>query len=138
MTRIINHTSVYNQFMLYAFKQFWLKELDFSGKTGRREFWLAVLANSIIMVAIIALVVISLFVVSPMLNQFSMFTISMLVAFCIVELLPSIALIIRRMHDIGKSGYYIWVLFIPVVGFIWYLWLVTRPTNYYKTKTLAK
>lgn len=123
--------------MLYAFKQFWVKELDFSGATDRREFWFGVLANSIIMLLLIALILISLFAVAPMLNRFSTFAIAMLIAFCLVELMPSIALIIRRMHDIGKSGYYIWVLFIPIAGFIWYLWLVTRPTGYYKTKTLA-
>ena len=46
--------------------------------------------------------------------------------FCLVELLPSINLIIRRMHDIGRSGYFIFVLFLPVIGYIWYIYLVTR------------
>lgn len=123
--------------MIYAFKQFWVKEMDVSGKTDRREFWLGVLGNAIIMVVLMALVLVSLFAVTPMLNSFSILAMAMFVAFCLVELMPSIALIIRRMHDIGKSGFYIWVLFIPVAGFIWYLWLVTRPSNYYKTKTLA-
>lgn len=48
--------------------------------------------------------------------------------FCVVEFIPSLSLMIRRMHDIGKSGYYILVLLIPVLGYFWYMYLVTRPS----------
>ncbi|MDE6372934.1 MAG: DUF805 domain-containing protein [Clostridia bacterium] len=39
------------------------------------------------------------------------------------------------MHDIGRSGFYIFVLFIPIIGYIWYIYLVTRrgvPDKYEK------
>lgn len=78
------------------------------------------------MVILLALLVISLTCFTPQINTFSIIMITLFSLFCVVELLPSITLIIRRMHDIGRSGYFIFVLFIPVIGFIWYIYLVTR------------
>jgi len=115
-----------------GFNLFWQRAFDFSGRSSRREFWWGVFANSIIMVLLLILLVVSLTCLQEVLNPFSITMIILFSLFCIVELIPSISLIFRRMHDIGKSGGYIWVLFIPVVGFIWYLYLVTRPTDYYK------
>lgn len=109
-----------------GFKKFWTRALDYHGTTSRREFWWGVLGNALIMVALLALWIVSITCVKPPVNAFSILTTVAFAMFCIVELLPSITLIIRRMHDIGKSGFYIFVLFIPIFGFIWYLCLVTR------------
>lgn len=110
-----------------GFKLFWTRAFDYRGRTSRSEFWWGVLGNAVIMVALLILLVISLTCLSTPINPFSKITIALFALFCVVELLPSVTLIIRRMHDIGKSGFYIFVLFIPVAGFIWYLYLVTRP-----------
>lgn len=99
---------------------------DYKGYSSRSEFWWGVLANSIIMVALLALLIVSLVCFQPQINAFSITMIALFTLFCLVELLPSITLIIRRMHDIGKSGLYIFVLFVPVIGYIWYIVLVTR------------
>lgn len=118
--------------MLNAFKLFFTRATDFNGRSSRREFWLGVLPNAIIMLIIIALLVYSLLGFNPMINPFSITMIVILSLFCIIELLPSISLIFRRMHDIGKSGKYILVLFIPVIGYIWYIYLVTRESDYFR------
>lgn len=118
-----------------ANKLFWTRALDYKGYTTRREFWLGVLGNAIIMVILLALLIVSLTCFNTPINTFSIIMIIMFSLFCIVELLPSITLIIRRMHDIGRSGFFIFVLFIPVVGYIWYIYLVTRrgvPNKYVK------
>ena len=88
--------------------------------------WWGVLGNAIIMVILLALLIISLTCFTPQINNFSVIMILLFSLFCLVELLPSINLIIRRMHDIGRSGYFIFVLFLPVIGYIWYIYLVTR------------
>ena len=111
-----------------GFKLFWIRTFDYKGRTSRPEFWWGVLGNSIIMVALIILLVISLTCLKTPINPFSKIMIALFALFCIVELLPSVTLIIRRMHDIGKSGFYIFVLFIPLVGYVWYIYLVTRPS----------
>ncbi|MDE6583553.1 MAG: DUF805 domain-containing protein [Clostridia bacterium] len=118
--------------MALGFYLFWARTFDFQGKSNRKEFWLGVLANSIIMVILLALLIVSLACFEKTISAFSIAMIILFSLFCLVELIPSISLIIRRMHDIGKSGYYIWVLFIPIAGLVWYFYLVTRPSDYFK------
>ena len=115
-----------------GFKAFWRRAFDFRGRTSRAEFWWGVLGNALIMLALIFYLFVSLLCFESVINAFSIIMIVLFSLFCLVELLPSISLIFRRMHDIGKSGAYILVLFIPIIGFIWYLYLVTRPTGYYR------
>lgn len=121
--------------LLDGFIKFWTRAFDYHGTTSRREFWWGVLGNSIIMVALLALWIVSVTCFTPMRNTFSTLMTIVLVLFSLVELIPSITLIIRRMHDIDRSGFFIFVLFIPIIGFIWYLYLVTRrgvPNKYEK------
>ncbi len=120
--------------MFEAFVLFFARAFDFKGRTSRKEFWLGVLPNAIIMLVLLALLLWALLGFGKTINAFSIAMIMLFVLFCLVELLPSISLIIRRMHDIGKSGFYINILFIPIVGFVWYLYLVTRPTYFYKNE----
>lgn len=109
-----------------GFKKFWTRAFDYRGTSSRSEFWWGVLGNTIIMLILLALLVVSLTCFTPQINAFSVIMIVLFSLFCVVELLPSITLIIRRMHDIGRSGYFIFVLFIPIIGYIWYIYLVTR------------
>lgn len=120
-----------------AFKLFFSRTFDFSGRSSRREFWLGVLPNAIIMLILIGLLIYGLFGFEKMINPFSIIMIALFTAFCLVELLPSISLIFRRMHDIGKSGKYIFTLLIPVIGYVWYIYLVTRPTDFYRNTNNA-
>ena len=118
-----------------GFIKFWTRAFDYHGTTSRSEFWWGVLGNAIIMLVLLALWIVSVTLFKPMVNTFSIVTTVLFALFCIVELIPSITLIIRRMHDIGRSGFFLFVLFIPLVGFIWYIYLVTRrgvPNKYAK------
>ncbi|MDE6075351.1 MAG: DUF805 domain-containing protein, partial [Clostridia bacterium] len=80
---------------------FWTRTFDFRGCTSRSEFWWGVLGNTLIMLALLALLIVSLTCFTPMINNFSIIMMILFGLFCVVELLPSITLIIRRMHDIG-------------------------------------
>ena len=120
---------------MHAFKLFFARSFNFGGRSSREEFWKGILPNAIIMLILIGLLIYSSVAFNSKLNMFSIAMILILLLFCLIEIIPSISLIIRRMHDIGKSGYYIWVLLIPIIGFIWYIFLVTRPTNYYLENT---
>ena len=47
-------------------------------------------------------------------------------------LIPGIALTVRRLHDINKSGWYCLVILIPLVGWIWLLVMLctdSKPEN---------
>ena len=44
-----------------------------------------------------------------------------------VAMMPSLAVIVRRLHDLGRSGWFILLLFIPVVNIVLWLFLVCVP-----------
>ena len=43
--------------------------------------------------------------------------------------LPSLAVQVRRLHDIGKSGWWISIGFIPLIGWIWMIVLMCLPSQ---------
>ena len=44
-------------------------------------------------------------------------------------IIPSLAVSIRRLHDIGKSGWWILICIIPLIGAIWLLVLMVLDSN---------
>ena len=44
-------------------------------------------------------------------------------------ILPSLAVAVRRLHDIGKSGWMILISLIPLIGGIWLLVLLVTDSN---------
>ncbi len=84
--------------------------VDFAGRVGRQEYWMFVLFSIIIQIA---------------LDIVRLDMISMLVSLGL--LLPSLGLGARRLHDIGKSGWWLLLGFIPIVGWIILIvWLATK------------
>ncbi|MCP3753765.1 DUF805 domain-containing protein [Streptomyces sp. TBY4] len=83
------------------------KYADFSGRARRQEYWMYTLIY-------IALLIVVLIV------DFSLSTYPLLYTLLGLGLfLPSLAVGVRRLHDQGKSGWWILVGFIPLVGWIW-------------------
>lgn len=84
--------------------------VDFAGRVGRQEYWMFVLFSILIQIA---------------LDIVGLDMISMLVSLGL--LLPSLALGSRRLHDIGKSGWWLLLGFIPIIGWIILIvWLATK------------
>ena len=46
--------------------------------------------------------------------------------YSLAVLIPSLAVSVRRLHDIDRSGWFILIIFIPIVGIIWLLILYVR------------
>lgn len=78
---------------------------DFNGRARRTEYWMFVLFN-IIFSAIAG--IIDTIIGTNLLN----------VIYSLAVLIPGIAVAVRRLHDIGKSGWYYLLVLIPIVGFI--------------------
>jgi uncharacterized membrane protein YhaH (DUF805 family) len=76
----------------------------FDGRSGRPEFWWYALANFLISIALNLLVAASEF-----------FTI-VLILYGFAVLIPGIAVGIRRLHDTGKSGWFLLMGLIPCAG----------------------
>ncbi|WP_313808354.1 DUF805 domain-containing protein [Flavobacterium sp.] len=89
----------------------------FTGRARRQEYWYFILMNVIIVFAFF----VPMFAFSDMNAIVGPWTIVGLSGYAIAMILPTLALISRRLHDIGKSGWYYFVRFIPVIGPIWFL-----------------
>jgi len=72
---------------------------NFEGRARRKEYWMFFLINVIIS-AIFQVIDNTYFGMNNQLNPFG-------TIYSLAVLLPSIAVAIRRMHDINKSGWYI-------------------------------
>ena len=79
---------------------------DFSGRAIRSQFWYFVLFSFIISFV--------LGIVDGML--FGRQILSMI--FNLAVLIPSIAIAVRRLHDLGKTGWWYLLIFVPLIGII--------------------
>jgi len=78
------------------------KYVEFSGRARRKEYWMFTLFNLII--ALVLGFVDSSGVVG--------------VIYALAVFLPSIAVSIRRLHDTGRSGWWMLLLLLPLIGAI--------------------
>lgn len=92
----------------------------FSGRARRKEYWMFVLFNLIFMFA--AFILDS--ILSGDRGYGFIYTI-----YSLAVLLPGLAVSVRRLHDIGKSGWFILLGFIPIIGIIWLLVLMCLDGN---------
>ena len=84
----------------------------FSGRARRKEYWMFFLFNIIIF---IALGVIETIVgINPVLTLFYMLAI----------LLPGLAVTLRRLHDTGKSGWWLLIGIVPLIGIVILVFMV--------------
>lgn len=42
----------------------------------------------------------------------------------IAHLIPGLAVVVRRLHDVGKSGWFYFIVLIPIIGVLWLLVLL--------------
>ena len=95
-----------------ATKLFFIRYADFNGRSRRSEFWWAQLTVGILG-GVIGMII-------PNLSWI----------WSLAVLVPSIAISIRRLHDIGKSGWWYLIILIPLVGTIILLvWFCTDSTE---------
>lgn len=90
---------------------------EFNGRARRKEFWMFVLFN--IIITFIAMILDSLLgTTNPTLVVAGGY-LELIVA--VIHFVPGLAVTVRRLHDINKSGWFMCVIFIPLAGFIWLL-----------------
>ncbi len=90
----------------------------FSGRARRKEYWMFTLFNGII-----SLVLSILGAVVPMLYALS-------IIYSLAVFIPSLAVCVRRLHDVDKSGWWFLIIFVPIVGGILLLvWDCTEGTR---------
>ena len=91
----------------------WKQYADFSGRARRKEYWIFSLINNIIIFLLYILQIVTiestLWLIFPII----------LFLYAMAVFLPGLAVNIRRLHDIGKSGWWYLIYLIPIIGAIW-------------------
>lgn len=100
---------------------------DFSGRARRTEYWMFILFNFIFacLAAVIDNLIGSTFHFTGIDgNTVPFFYGYVYLLYALVVLVPGLAVLVRRLHDVGKSGWMFLVAFIPIAGAIWLLVLL--------------
>jgi uncharacterized membrane protein YhaH (DUF805 family) len=92
---------------LAAFKKY----AAFEGRARRKEFWMFVLVNTVIY---LALAVLSL---GLELNWLT----SLALLYTLAVMMPGLAVTVRRLHDTGRSARWYFIAFVPFIGGLWLL-----------------
>ncbi|MDR2006924.1 MAG: DUF805 domain-containing protein [Acidaminococcales bacterium] len=102
--------NIFDNFV-YVFKNF----ADFSGRASRAEYWYFTLA-SIIMQLVLGIISAELYFI-----------------YCVIAIIPGIAVSVRRLHDVGKSGWWL-LICLTIIGAFYIIYLDCLPgekTNRY-------
>lgn len=84
------------------------KFADFSGRARRREYWTFALVN--------CLIALLLLILGLAFGEDSPASNIMVTIFYLIMLVPNLSVSVRRLHDIGKSGWYMFLGLIPLIG----------------------
>ena len=125
--------------MFRAYKKFWKGYVDFKGRSTRSDYWLNVLAQCLVYLLFSFLLILimilggdsSTYTSDP--YSFQMILVYIVVlgigVYALASLVPSIAIIVRRLRDAGYHWALIFLSLIPYLcGFIIFI-LTLQPTK---------
>lgn len=96
---------------LHAFK----KISDFYGRSSRTEYWMFVIFNTTFAIATYTLDLIFNLTIESL--GFG----PLYIAYSLIAFIPGLALSVRRLHDTGRKGSFIFIALLPILGAIWLL-----------------
>lgn len=108
--------------MLEAYKNYWIGFADFKGRTNVKGYWLAVLAQFLVS-----------FILTFIVTFFGRYnpryaTLTYLWPFQILCVLPSLAIMVRRLSDAGYSWINVFWLFLPIAGAVLLIIRLCKPS----------
>ncbi len=98
---------------------------NFEGRARRKEYW------SFILVYMMIYLPLYIFTIVSMASENPGFGIAgiLLVIFALGMFIPNLAVAVRRLHDVNKSGWFILIGLIPLVGLYLLVLMFTEGTN---------
>ncbi|MHB8087994.1 MAG: DUF805 domain-containing protein [Anaerolineaceae bacterium] len=92
----------------------------FSGRASKKEFWMFVLFN------ILVSLVLGIFdyILGTTYGPREIGILSSI--YSLVVFLPSLGVAIRRLHDIGNIGWWVFISLVPIIGIIWYVIIMSK------------
>ncbi|MCY1569353.1 DUF805 domain-containing protein [Staphylococcus pettenkoferi] len=97
-----------------AYRSFWRRYFDFKGHSTRKEYWVPTLVNIVIMAILLVLIYASS---SSKLVWLVNILSGIVLIFVIAMIIPQIAVQVRRLHDINRKGFLVYLyLIVEIVG----------------------
>jgi uncharacterized membrane protein YhaH (DUF805 family) len=108
----------------------------FNGRARRKEYWMFALFNLIFITvaAILDNILGTTFKIDMGSQSMNLPYGYLYVLYALAIVIPGLAVAVRRLHDVGKSGWMILIAFIPIVGAIWLLVLMVTDSNFGENK----
>ena len=101
---------------MQEYMNMWRNYVNFSDRTNKRGFWMAVLINFIIGIVL------------GIITSIIPFLIFLTWLYSLAILLPGIGMTVRRLRDAGKQWYNIFWSFLPIVGTIILIIICCKPS----------
>ena len=95
----------------------------FSGRARRKEYWMFTIFN--IIFAIVAMILDNVLGIAMAEIGYG----PLYGLYALAMLIPGLAVSVRRLHDVGKSGWMLLIALIPLIGAIWLLVLMLTDSN---------
>jgi uncharacterized membrane protein YhaH (DUF805 family) len=108
--------------LIACYMNAWKHYFDFAGNTSRKNFWLFMLAH-----LCVTLLFITLDIWSSTIWQSNPGWLDL--GYSLISFIPMLAIITRRLHDIGLSGWWATVFIIPAVGPFWLIYLLSQANH---------
>jgi uncharacterized membrane protein YhaH (DUF805 family) len=120
---------------------------DFAGRSQRREYWMFVLLNFVVALiwsAVLGIVMLALYFTDMSEDSMMLVCMLLIIPYALYSLwvmIPGLAVTVRRLHDLDKSGWNLLWGLLPLVGgillIVWYASEGTRGPNRFGPDPLA-
>jgi uncharacterized membrane protein YhaH (DUF805 family) len=88
----------------------WTRAAEFSGRSRRKEYWMFQLFNTLIFFALAGM---GLLIGR---NDPKNLLVPLLMGYSLLSFIPALSCTVRRLHDTGRSGWWYFIGFIPLIG----------------------
>jgi len=104
------------------------KYATMGGRAPRSEYWWFVVFNWIVVIGV------SIFfgIIGAMINHEIGAAAAGSVGYflaCLALIIPNICVLVRRLHDTGHSGFWYFIVFVPLIGGLWLLYLMIKDSD---------
>ncbi|GAA3274989.1 DUF805 domain-containing protein [Paenarthrobacter aurescens] len=104
-----------------AVKRFFKKYATFSGRASRSEYWWWALVNAVVLIVFQIVMTTGLSVDAeglPVFGATYFVGVAVVTIWGLATLVPSIALLVRRLHDANLSGWLALLIIVPIVALV--------------------
>jgi uncharacterized membrane protein YhaH (DUF805 family) len=96
----------------------WKRYSEFSGRSRRCEYWMFMLIHTVIYLALFLAVEVEASSTMAHVPALTAPLFFLCFIYALAAIIPGLAVSVRRLHDIGKTGWWMLLAFVPVLGLL--------------------